>query len=178
MLAHERGRGDRRHDLVEQLVALHGIEAATSEAHGEIDVVTIEVDRRGAGHQAHAHVRQLRVQRGQARQQPARRERRRDADHQFALAALLAQGLHAARDPFERLAEVLGRELPVARQLEPAARALEQRDAQELLEAADLVTDRRGSDVQLACGPGEAERPGGGLERAQRRQRRQRTGHR
>ena len=47
-----------------------------------------------------------------------------------------------------------------------------------LLEPSDLMADRRLGDVQLAGGAGEAEVSRRGLERAQRRERRQTAGHR
>jgi hypothetical protein len=93
-----------------------------------------------------------------SRQQPACRERRRHAEREFALARLRPQRLHATRDPVEGFAKMLGGEMTVLGQFDLAACALEQRHAEELFEAANLVTDRRGRDVQFARGLCETQR--------------------
>ena len=68
---------------------------------------------------------------------------------------------------------MIGCDLPLLRQHQPAGRAPEQRHAQILLETPNLVADGGGRDAQLTGGLRETRQPGGGLEGTQRGQRRQ-----
>ena len=103
----------------------------------------------------------------QSRHEPACRERRRHADHEFAFARLRPQGLHPARDAVECLAEMFRGQVTLVGEFQPASGALEQRHAEELLEAANLVAHGGRRHVQLARRLGEAERTRGSLESTQ-----------
>ena len=73
----------------------------------------------------------------------------------------------------ERLVQGFCGRRRLVRQGKPASRPPEQRDAEILLETADLMADRSRRDIQLARSLGEAAKSCGRLERPEGIQRRQ-----
>jgi len=103
-----------------------------------------------------------------AMHQPLGSEVRRGADRQRARALALDEPLGPNRDPIERVAddrEILARRLS---DLEPLMLAVEQLDAELLLERLHLVAYRALRDGKFLGGTREAFVPRGGLERPER----------
>src|SRR5690606_9130949 len=103
---------------------------------------------------------------GEARDQPADRDRGDRRDHQRPV-AVAADPLAGILDLREAQAEGAGQLLAMRQQPRPAALAVEKRRAEPILEMPDLVADRRLGDEQRLGRPAERPGPGHRLEDAQ-----------
>ncbi len=110
-------------------------------------------------------------------QQPFRGKGRQHRRAQHARGIVLMQAPRRLDQAIEGGADVGKIGLGGVGQQQTAADAAEQLEPQPLLEAADLMADRRLGDVELGRRRGEAEMPGGGLEGAQRVEGRKLTTH-
>jgi hypothetical protein len=135
-----------------------------AEAHRAVQPLAGDVDAVVVGEQAQVDERMGLAEGRQARQQPADRE---GADHPD------AEHLHhpAGREPLEHVAHAVeavahrrqqGQAL--VGQGQAARQTAEQAGAQPLLQALDLMADRRLGHAQLDGRPGEGQVPGRGLE--------------
>ncbi|MNQ92604.1 hypothetical protein D3C85_1080350 [compost metagenome] len=108
-----------------------------------------------------------------ARREPARGEGRHGADGQPLVAVAGLEHTRGIGDLQQRVAHALGVDPAVGGQHHPLAAPLEQRLAQFFLQRADLVADGAMGDEQLRRRAGKALVARGGLEGAQRGERRQ-----
>ncbi len=149
---------------------------AVAEANGDVDpgalelgraedAVTGSIHRMQAGLQAHFSVGADGVEAMQPRHDPLRGEQRFGAhgDDQ-ALFAVGADLVHRAPQGLKPLMQLWQSRTRGRGQADPPVVADEQLDAQILLERLDLVTDRRGGDVQLLGRRSEALGARGDLE--------------
>ncbi len=114
---------------------------------------------------------------GKPRQQPFGRQRGQGRDGQHMVVVPAQQPVGGEPQIVERGADA-GQIIPgLRRQRQRAVLPDEQADPEFLLQPPDLMADRGLRDVQLGRRTGEAQMPGGGLERPQAVQRRQPGGH-
>ena len=113
----------------------------------------------------------------EAKDEPARGERRLDAQGNNVRAVAAPRLLHGPANPRERLAQ-RRLELPADDgRFHAAPRSAEERHADLALPRIDLVTDRRMGDVQLRSSPGQTAMPGRRLKGAESVQRWQTCDH-
>ena len=103
---------------------------------------------------------------------PGRGEGGARVDHEKAAAFGLAHRTRGARERRETFGEAGRAGRPRFGQREPAARTLDERRADLLLEQPHLLGDRRLGNMELLRGAGERQPPGHGLESPQRIERR------
>jgi hypothetical protein len=140
----------------------------------QLDLVALEVEHPGGRHQLQLHVGVIALERAELRDQPGRGERGRQGQAHHLAPARAQHGLGRRLDLAERRIDLLevapaGRRQPHAR-----SRPVEQSRVQKILEPADLMADRRLGHPQMRRGLAEAPAGRGGMERAQRGERRQR----
>ena len=113
----------------------------------------------------------------QPRHQPFGHQPRRRRDDQHVAVARAVELRHRAAHAFEAGMQA-GIDQPAGiGQLDRAGAAVKQRQAELLLQRADLVAERGGRDVQFVGRLGEAQMAGDRLEGAQRIERRKRLAH-
>ena len=108
----------------------------------DVGVVTPEIDECHVRADVDIDVLVLRDEAAEPGQQPARRERRRDADAQLPRVAALARLAQCILDFGKRAAQPGREPLPLLRQPYAATCALDQAHVQRRLQRLDLVTDR------------------------------------
>ncbi|KAG1249465.1 hypothetical protein G6F65_019118 [Rhizopus arrhizus] len=114
---------------------------------------------------------------GQPWQQPAGGEGADHAQRQHLTRGSAGVARDAGRDALARFVEHGIQRRPLIGQCDATRQAMEQPDAEPILQATDLMAQRRLADAQLQCGTGEVLVAGGGFEGAQRVQRQGRVQH-
>ncbi|KMU67290.1 Type IV fimbrial assembly, ATPase PilB [Stenotrophomonas maltophilia] len=138
---------------------------------GQVDAVVV-------GLQAQLDVRVCRLECSQPRQQPAGGEGADHAQRQYLAGRSAGVARDAGRDALERFVEYRIQRRALVGQRHAARQAMEQADAEPVLQPPDLVAQRGLADAQLERGTGEVLVAGGGFESAQRVQRQGRVQHR
>ena len=168
------GRADRQRDLLQQKTRVDPRPGALAVADREIDLVALQVDHPRGRHELQLDVGVRALERAELRDQPGRGERRRQRQADHVAPARAQHGLGRRLDLAQRRVDLL--EIAPAGRGQPHAGpgAVEQRDAQKILEPPHLVADRRLGHAQALRGVAEAAVHRGGVKRAQRGERRQR----
>ena len=177
VLADECRARDRHDVLLEQRHGDRAREAAAADPHRDVDLVDVEVRGLAARPDLDVDVGTARREFAEPREKPARRERGRHAHGDRRACVAGAQLIDAVREQLEPVPKFLRRELAVLGELDVPSRAAEERHAEIVLETSNLVAYRGRRDVQLPRRAREARKTRGDLERAQRRQWRQRPRH-
>ncbi len=168
----DEGRAADRHvELIDQLFDLKGFIVRRIDrkvADRSVDAVGCEigvVDRRGNAHVDFGTGDRKSVE---PRRQPFRGEAGRRADHEHARVAQRIEARQRVADKKEARLQAGEERLACRRQGDRPHAAVEQFEAQMILQSANLVAQGSGRDVQLQRRLGQAEMPGGGFESAKR----------
>jgi hypothetical protein len=152
------------------LCQLLGVEArplATAISDRQIDIAGGEVGERLTGPDVDVDVGVPAIEMGKARDEPVCREGWEHADRECSM-RLRAQRRHPAGNAIERVAHGDGEILAPLCKCHAAAAAMEQRDAEILLQRFHLMADGAVGDVKFVGGTAEVGVARGGLEAAQR----------
>lgn len=168
--AEERVRDHGEAIREEHLGGRAGIWPATV-AHGEVDAVAIDDVVRGVEREVDVGMRAR--ERGHARDEPARRERRRRGDRHLRAAREARDLREDLRERIEAMAEHRVEAGAGLREHDLPRAALEEGEPGVVLEAPDLVADGGGRDRELRGGELEAPMTSRGLEGAKGGERRQ-----
>ena len=126
-----------------------------------------EIDQRCAGANVEVDVAMRRDEAAHTRQQPARSERRHDADPEVTRVPVLGHFAHGLGEFRERDLDAAREPLAFVGQPDAAPGALDQRHAECVLEPLELMADRAVRDAQRIGGTGQAAAARDGLKRAQ-----------
>jgi hypothetical protein len=143
--------------------------AGVAEVDRGVELGLVEQEGAGLGAHVHHHVRILRLEPGQARQQPARGEGRHHRQFEHAAGAVVRH--HRQRVVLDRIQprrDLAAVAQPRLGELHAAPGAAEQRHAEEVLQRGDLAADRALRQRELLRRAGEALVARGGLEGEQR----------
>jgi len=136
-------------------------------ANGDIDAVAREIGQRDRRGDACVDFRVSPEEAIEPRRQPFRREARRRADDQHRIVVGPLDVVDSLPDLKERRIEAGIQQLAGLGQSNRSRAAVEQLQAEELLQPFDLVTEGSRRDVQLASRAGQAQVTGGSLESTQ-----------
>ena len=163
-------RGTDRHlFMVKQSGNKKSRPIATTIANGHIDALALEIDQPRGRTDADAILREIALEKMQARHQPANREPRRGTDRQdLFLVRTRPDGVRRLRHLFKGAPDDRGIFSAFIGQLDAAGQSFKQAAAQELLDLPDLAAHRTMGNEQIARRRGEALVARGGFEGAQR----------
>jgi hypothetical protein len=141
----------------------------------QLDLVALQVEHPGGRHELQLHVRVSALEGPELRDQPGRRERGRQGQAHHLAPGRAQQALGRRLDLAERRIDLI-EVAPAGRcQPHPGRGPVEQGGMQKVLEPADLMADRRLGHRQMRRGLAEPPVRRGGVEGAQRGERRQRN---
>jgi len=131
---------------------------------GHIDLLPPQVDQPHAGADAHLDARMRLLKRRQPRHEPLCSQRDGGADRQYVVVLATPQTIHRAAQILERGSDRGQQLLGLARQCQRPVAADEERGAELVFQATDLMADGGLGDVQFRRGQREAQVPRGGFE--------------
>jgi hypothetical protein len=164
MACSEGRAADRHHRLVHQIGAGRAGPVRCAEVDGGVEGLLREVEGLGARREIHRDFRMPRDEAAQARDQPARAQRGQHGQVEQPAAGRRHHLLAGARQLLQHGAHVGRIDAADVGEHDALAHAMEQRDAQLLLELADLPRHRALREVQLVRRARDAVVPRGRLE--------------